>query len=407
MRRSPVIGLLAALLVPALADAETFGEAVSFLRKRTAVVVLADAKTGARVAVCPDLQGRVMTSAASGDPGASFGWINHELLASGKKDPHFNAYGGEDRFWLGPEGGQFALFFAKGATFDLAHWFTPPAIDTEPYPVEEQTEERVSFRKKVSLTNYSGTSFDIELRRVVRLLPEADAWARVGQAPATGVRVVAFESDNRITNAGAIAWRKETGLVSVWILGMFQPSPTTTVVVPFKAGTDAALGPKVNDAYFGRVPASRLVIEDGILFFRGDGLYRSKIGISPSRAKSVLGSYDAKGGVLTLVEFNRPEGATDYVNSMWQIQDRPYGGDAVNSYNDGEPAPGQKPLGPFYELETSSPAAALKPGETLVHTHRTMHFVGDRAALDKIARKVLGTTLDAITGAFGTGRPQP
>jgi hypothetical protein len=347
-----------------------------------------------------------MTSAAGGDPGSSFGWINHELLASDKKDPHFNAYGGEDRFWLGPEGGQFALFFAKGATFDLAHWFTPAAIDTEPYPIEEKTEARVSFRKKMALTNYSGATFDVEVRRVVRLLPEADAWARVGQAPMTGVRVVAFESDNRITNAGAAAWRKETGLISVWILGMFEPSPTTTVIVPFKPGAEVTLGPKVNDSYFGKVPADRLVVQDGVLFFRGDGLYRSKIGIPPSRAKSVLGSYDAKGGVLTIVEFNRPEGATDYVNSMWQIQDRPYGGDAVNSYNDGPPEPGQKPLGPFYELETSSPAAALAPGGTLVHTHRTMHFVGDNAALDKIARKMLGIGLDAATAAFGGGRPR-
>ena len=406
MKRSAVGWLLAAVLVPSVARAETFGEAVSFLKKRTAVVVLADAKTGARVAVCPDLQGRVMTSAAGGDPGSSFGWINHELLASGKKDPHFNAYGGEDRFWLGPEGGQFALFFAKGATFDLAHWFTPAAIDTEPYPIEEKSEARVSFRKKMALTNYSGATFDVEVRRVVRLLPEADAWARVGQAPVTGVRVVAFESDNRITNAGAAAWRKETGLVSVWILGMFEPSPTTTVIVPFKPGAEATLGPKVNDSYFGKVPADRLVVQDGVLFFRGDGLYRSKIGIPPSRAKSVLGSYDAKGGVLTIVDFNRPEGATDYVNSMWQIQDRPYGGDAVNSYNDGPPEPGQKPLGPFYELETSSPAAALAPGGTLVHTHRTMHFVGDNAALDKIARKMLGIGLDAATAAFGGGRPR-
>jgi hypothetical protein len=406
MMRSMAGSALAAIVVTSTAGAETFGDAVSFLKKYTPVVILADAKTGARVAVCPDLQGRVMTSAASGDPGASFGWINRELLTSGKKDPHFNAYGGEDRFWLGPEGGQFALFFPKGADFDLAHWVTPPAIDTEPYPVQEQSEGRVSFHKRMSLTNYSGASFDVDLRRVVRLLPEADAWARVGLASAPGVRVVAFESDNRITNAGPSAWRKETGLVSVWILGMFQPSPTTTVVVPFKAGTDAALGSKANDAYFGKVPASRLVIGDDILFFRGDGLYRSKIGISPARAKSVLGSYDAKGGVLTLVEFNRPEGATDYVNSMWQIQDRPYGGDAVNSYNDGPPEPGKKPLGPFYELETSSPAAALQPSETLVHTHRTMHFVGDRAELDKIARKALGIGLDAITAAFGSGRPQ-
>jgi hypothetical protein len=406
MNRSAIVWVLAAALVPLVAGAETFGEAVSFLKKRTTVVVLADAKTGARVAVCPDLQGRVMTSAASGDPGPSFGWINHDLLASGKKDPHFNAYGGEDRFWLGPEGGQFALFFAKGATFDLAHWFTPAAIDTEPYPVEEQSEGRVSFRKKMTLTNYSGTTFDVELMRIVRLLPETDAWARVGQTPATGVRVVAFESENRITNAGANPWRKETGLVSVWILGMFQPSPTTTIVVPFKPGSEATLGPTVNDTYFGKVPGDRLNVQEGVLFFRGDGLYRAKIGIPPARARSVLGSYDAKGGVLTLVEFNRPDDATDYVNSMWQIQDKPYGGDVVNSYNDGPPEPGQKPLGPFYELETSSPAAALKPGETLVHTHRTMHFVGDSVALEKISRKTLGIGLEAVTAAFGGGRPQ-
>ena len=406
MKRLAAGFVLAAILAPSGAGAETFGEAVSFLKKRTTVVVLADAKTGARVAVCPDLQGRVMTSAASGDPGSSFGWINHELLASGKKDPHFNAYGGEDRFWLGPEGGQFALFFAKGAAFDLAHWLTPAAIDTEPYPIEEQTEQRVSFKKKMALTNYSGASFDIELRRVVRLLPESDAWARVGLPPATGVRVVAFESENRITNAGANPWRKETGLVSVWILGMFEPSPTTTIVVPFRPGSEATLGPKVNDTYFGKVPGDRLNVQESVLYFRGDGLYRAKIGISPARAKSVLGSYDAKDSVLTIVEFKLPEGATNYVNSMWKIQDKPYGGDAVNSYNDGPPEPGQKPLGPFYELETSSPAAALKPGEALVHTHRTMHFVGDRVALDKISRKTFGVGLDAVTAAFGGGRPQ-
>ena len=40
---------------------------------------------------------------------------------------------GEDRFWLGPEGGQFALFFKKGDPFDLDHWQTPAMMDTEPF----------------------------------------------------------------------------------------------------------------------------------------------------------------------------------------------------------------------------------------------------------------------------------
>jgi len=34
-------------------------------------------------------------------------------------------------------------------------------------------------------------------------------------------------------------------------------------------------------------------------------------------------------------------------------------------------------MGPFYELESSSPAANLKPGEKLVHRQRIMHFEGN------------------------------
>jgi hypothetical protein len=364
------------------------------------VVVLAG-PGGARVAVCPDLQGRVVTSSARGDSGQSFGWINNALFTSGVRDPHFNAYGGEDRFWLGPEGGQFSLFFKKGDPFDLAHWFTPPPIDTEPYAVSSRGADSVSFRKEMSLHNYSGAVFDLRVDRIVRLVAAADALEELGLAEVPGLEVVAYESENRIENIGKTPWRKETGLVSVWILGMFKPSQATTVVVPFKPGPETALGPIVNDAYFGKVPADRLVVRDGVLFFRGDGQHRSKIGIPPARAVSVLGSYDSTGKVLTLVQFNRPEGTTDYVNSMWQIQEKPYAGDVVNSYNDGPTAPGAKPLGPFYELETSSPAAALAPGASLVHRHRTVHLVGEPAALDAVAKRALGVGLADIAAAFG------
>ncbi|HUG52866.1 MAG TPA: DUF6786 family protein [Vicinamibacteria bacterium] len=378
----------------------TFGEEVAFLKRHTPVVVLADPASGARVAVAPALQGRVMTSAARGDASAGFGWINREILASGRRDPHIHAYGGEDRFWLGPEGGQFSLFFAKGAPFDLAHWHTPAPVDTEPYPVTAQAEDHVSFRKRMALTNYAGFRFDLALDRTVRLVPAGEAWRDLGLDAPPGVEVVAYESRNTITNAGTRPWRKETGLVSVWILGMFKPSPATTVVVPFRPGPEATLGPVVNDAYFGKVPPGRLLVRDRVLFFRGDGAHRSKIGITPARAEPVLGSYDAEGRVLTLVQFDRPVDAEDYVNSMWEIQADPYGGDVVNSYNDGPPAPGIKPLGPFYELETSSPAAALRPGESLTHRHRTLHVVGEERALDQVARAVLGVGLGEITGAL-------
>jgi hypothetical protein len=103
---------------------------------------------------------------------------------------------------------------------------------------------------------------------------------------------------------------------------------------------------------------------------------------------------------LTIVQYNKPKAAVNYVNSMWELQAEPYNGDVVNSYNDGPPAPGQKSLGPFYELETSSPAAALKPNETISHLHRTFHLQGSEADLDSVTKTTLGVTISEIKSAL-------
>jgi hypothetical protein len=137
-----------------------------------------------------------------------------------------------------------------------------------------------------------------------------------------------------------------------------------------------------------------------VILFSADGQYRSKIGISPKRSKATLGSYDADNKVLTIVQFTQPKGVTDYVNSLWKLQKDPYSGDAANAYNDGPPSPGAKPMGPFYELESSSPAAKLKPGKSLSHVHRTIHLAGSEAELDKVAQKVLGVSLAEVKSAF-------
>lgn len=381
--------------------AATFGDDANFLRKHTDLIVLADKAGQAKVALAPAWQGRVMTSTAGGDAGLSFGWINREHIASGQLTPHINVFGGEDRFWLGPEGGQFSIFFAPGAPFNLEHWFTPPAIDTIPYPVISRTGSRATFAAGFALTNYSGARFDLKVQRQIRLLPQAAAWRHLGLKSDKSISLVAFESANKITNVGKQPWQKETGLLSVWILGMFNPSPATTIVVPIKPGPDSALGAKVTSDYFGVIPPERLVVKEQVIYFSGDGQFRSKIGISPRRSMAVLGSYDAANKALTIVQFSQPEGLTDYVNSLWKLQDHPYGGDAANSYNDGPPAPGAKPLGPFYELESSSPAAALRPGKSLTHTHRTIHLVGPEASLDRVARNLLGVSLPEIATAFG------
>lgn len=387
-------------LAGSAARKQTFRNDMNFLRQHTDVVVLRDRSGQGRVAVLPKMQGRVMTSTAAGPNGYSFGWINRELVAAGKPVLHMNAYGGEDRFWLGPEGGQFSIFFDKGAPFDLDHWFTPASVDTEAWELVSNTRQAAVLRKTIQVKNYSGTVFDLRVDREVRILQRAAALKTLGAAADRNVKMVAYESNNKVVNLGKEPWKKETGLLSIWILGMFNPSPEITIVVPYTAGPEDRLGPVANDSYFGKVPSDRLVNKDGVLYFSGDGKYRSKIGLSPRRAKTVLGSYDAVHGVLTIVQYNKPEGVLDYVNSMWQIQDQPYRGDVVNSYNDGPTSPGGKPLGPFYELETSSPAAALAPGESILHTHRTYHFIGSDAQLDPIAKTTLGVTIAQIKSAL-------
>ena len=378
----------------------TFQADLDFLREHTDTILLSDG--GAHVVVAPEMQGRVMTSTAEGLDGASYGWINQQLIASGKTQPHINAFGGEDRFWLGPEGGQFSIFFQAADPFDLEHWQTPAPIDTEAYRVVDRSERHAQFVHDVELTNYSGTAFSVQIDRTVRILDRDTIAAHLSLEEPTGeqlsrLRMVAFESSNVIQNTGTNAWSAETGLLSIWILGMFSPSDTTTIILPIRPGSDAQLGAPVNADYFGRVPSDRLRIKRNAVFFRGDGKYRSKIGTSPARARPICGSYDSSKQLLTLVQFTLPTGATDYVNSAWELQDQPYRGDVVNSYNDGPPAAGEKPLGPFYELESSSPAAALQPGQRMRHVHRTFHLTGDVKTLDFVARAVLGVALEEAT----------
>lgn len=378
----------------------TFASDLEFLNKYSEVTLLADSSGKAQVAVLPALQGRVMTSTADGKQGASFGWINRGLFESGETMKHINPYGGEDRFWIGPEGGQFSVFFKKGDPFEFANWQTPAEIDTVPFEVVSKTVNTMVTGKDMKLVNYSGTEFAVRVDRTIKLNERADAVKLLGVDVAADTKIVCYETINKITNKGKDAWKPETGLLSIWILGMFNHSPVTTVVVPYVQGDEAVLGNIVNDEYFGKVPAERLVVKEKALYFSGDGQCRSKIGLTPQRAKPVLGSYDAASKVLTIVQYNKPEKADKYVNSMWKMQDEPYKGDVVNSYNDGPSEPGKKPLGPFYELETSSPAAELGVGESLTHIHRTFHIQGSADVLDKIATTVLGVGIKDIETAL-------
>ena len=386
-----------------------FGDDVAFLKEHTDAVVLRRGE--AAVAVVPAYQGRVMTSTATGDNGNGYGWLNYKLIqkgvvapeaAKGTLESKIHVFGGEERFWLGPEGGQFGIFFPRGATFDFEHWKTPEPLDTEPFDLVSSDEAKVVVARSFSVTNQSGVKFDLAVERTVRLLGREELAESLGVEIPDGLPFVAYETVNRIANCGDRKWNPKTGLLSVWILGMYKPSPFTVMAIPFRKG---ASGPVVNDAYFGKIAPDRLKVGEGVLFFKGDGASRGKIGIPPSRATGFAGSYSPDLQSLTVVRCHPPTAGGRYVNSMWEQQEAPYAGDLINAYNDGSPSPGELPLGPFYELETSSPGAELEPGASLTHRQITVHFTGEESRLDPIALKTLGASIAEIRGAFaGTGR---
>jgi hypothetical protein len=373
-----------------------FGYDLNFLKQyHKDLVVLGNDPSGASVIILPAYQGRVMTSTTEGMNGKSFGWVNYDLIASGKRVEHMNAFGGEERLWLGPEGGQFSLYFKKGAPFTFDNWFVPAAFDTEPFNVISTSPSHASFKKAMRLENYSGNVFDLEINRTIRLMDKKSIEDSLGVAIPESVKTVGFESENGLTNTGNNAWDKKTGLLSIWILCMMNASDNTHVAIPYKQGDLTKLGKIVTDDYFGKVPADRLQVANGLILFKADANHRSKIGISPLRALPLAISYDATNLVLTITRFSLQEGVTDYVNSLWQMQDNPFAGDAVNAYNDG-PINGHQ-MGRFYEVESSSPAAALEPGQTLVHRNAVIHFTGDKEALNKISMQLLKIPVDAIS----------
>ncbi len=375
----------------------SFGYDHNFLKQyHKDLVVLGDDSMGAQIVILPAYQGRVMTSTPNGYSGTSLGWVNYELIASGKEADHINAYGGEERFWLGPEGGQFSIYFKKDVEFTFDNWFVPKELDTEAFTLVSSTNSEALFQKEMHLENYSGNIFDLQGNRTIRLLSNPTIDRVLGVVVPEHVHAVAFESDNSIMNTGKTAWDKKSGMLSIWILSMLNATEKTTVAVPYKQGDNAKLGKIVTDDYFGKVSADRLKVSNGLILFKADANNRSKIGVAPSRALPIVASYDALNNVLTIAQFTLPQTkAEDYVNSLWKIQDNPFDGDAINAYNDG-PNNGTQ-LGRFYEIESSSPAAALIPGASLHHLHRTIHLQGDKESLSGICKKLLGVSIDQIT----------
>lgn len=376
----------------------TFGYDLNYLSEKDSLIVLKSDDGKAQVIVSAKYQAKVFTSTATGEEGRSHGFVNNKFFDAGIVDDHMNGFGGENRLWLGPEGGQYSIFFEPGEEQVYDNWHTPKAIDIEEWNVRNVSSREATFTKEMELKNYQGSRLKIALERKISLLPDSEIGSSLGITIPDGVNAVAYSTENRITNRNDFEWTKATGTICIWMLDMFNPSDSAVTVIPYNTGDVQKLGNVVTSDYFGEIPSDRLIDDNGTIFFKTDGKQRGKLGMNAKRTKSVAGNYDPVSRRLTVITFGADPDAI-YLNQEWNPERNPLTGDALNAYNDG-PLDDGSIMGPFLELESSSPAAFLKPGESLSHKHNVYHFVGDEASLSPIAEKILGVSLEKVKSIF-------
>jgi hypothetical protein len=366
----------------------TFGYDLRYLSEKDRIVVLQSDDAQAQIIVSPGYQGKVFTSTAEGLDGKSLGFVNYKVFEAGELNEHMNGYGGENRLWIGPEGGCFSVFFKPGAAQTYDNWFTPKPFDTEPWQTLASDRQTIRMEKEMQVSNYLGSRLHLKVCRKVSLLDASGIHSALGIYADERVRTVAYSTQNSLTNLDDYAWTPATGSVCIWMLDMFRVAPHSVIIVPFVQGGEEELGVVATTSYFGEIPAGRYRETDGCVFLKTDGKFRSKIGLNSKRTKALAGNYDPDSGRLTVATFDVDRNAV-YLNQEWNPEKNPLEGDVFNAYNDG-PLEDGSIMGPFLELESGSPAALLQPGESLVHNHNVFHFVGEEAALGEIMEALFG-----------------
>ena len=376
-----------------------FGYDLAYLQQKDeGLMVLSSADEKSQIIVSAKYQGKVFTSTANGLSGASFGFVNYKALDSDVIDEHMNGYGGENRFWLGPEGGKYSVYFAPDVEQVFDNWHTPKPIDIEPWDVVSSDKKNAVLKKEMQVTNFLGNHLKLNVDRKISLIESTDVNRILGIAANPDLNMVAYQTDNAITNLNDFEWNEETGAICIWILDMFNPAPDAVTVIPFNEGDEAQMDKIVTSDYFGEVPADRLKIQGNVIFFKTDGNFRSKLGLNGKRTKAIAGNYDPDSRRLTITTFDIDQDAI-YLNQEWDTAKDSLTGDALNAYNDG-PLDDGSIMGPFLELESASPAAFLKPAQSLAHRHTVFHFTGEEKDLNPIAEKLLGVSIKDIKSVF-------
>lgn len=381
----------------------SFGQELSFFNKYNIDTVILG-EDDSLIAVSPAWQARVMTSTFGGVKSPALGWINRELIAFKKDDVQTNQVGGEDRFWVGPQGGEGSLFFPQGKIFSEENWMPPAFITKEEWKLVAKNQMQAKFEKTAQFENAKGVQFKIKAEREISVLTKKQVAEILGIEIPSGVNMVAFQSLNKIINAGQKEWSPANGTINISVQSCFNATKNTFVFIPYRQGDLTKLGDIMRDDYYEPSvsiagSSKRLVVTDEYIRFKSDGRVLSGISIPPRRSEGVALSYDDKNKVLTIITYLRPIGNRTYLPSSWRRSaNATNDGDAISIFNNGPLNRTSAPADAFFEISTYSPALMIAPNKSQFHLQRTFHFSGSEYDLGLISYKLAGLSIGQLRG---------
>lgn len=233
--------------------------------KKDAVLLLEENR--ARVAVCPDMGGRVFVELD--------GQCAHRIDLATVKCPNqpFNNFGGMN-LWPAPEGGPF------GFNYEGHRWYVQPAINVEPFAARERTPKSVRLEKKAALLNRKGTRVEVAMTRRVGF--SSHAVCLEGCPLAASVAVEARD-EFAVTNRVA----PDEALLAAWNLEQFTATGETVSFVRVANPRES-----INWDFYEPHPRELVSWRPRGFTFQTDGRQKGQIGIRKSARPDAIGFYD-------------------------------------------------------------------------------------------------------------------
>ncbi|MDR0326952.1 MAG: hypothetical protein LBI05_01510 [Planctomycetaceae bacterium] len=331
----------------------SYHDAINYLAQKTSVIELYD-QLGGRVAVCPEWNGRVLTSTDGGLEGDSFGFVNVQAIDT----DHYEDFGGEDLWTISP----------------LIHSFS----------VESIKENKAVLQRTLPMTDANGTHVEFHLTRSISMLNKRKIETFFDETVAESleqenVSVVGFRSENAV-------WSQEKAWVASRLRGMFNASPHMVIIVATPPEDDFALEPPPETFpaeidYLGGSPHGRIRHLPQALLIRADGQGRCQTTM-PCNAVPMVGAVERRSGTLTLWTFDLPGDSDE---------------DVTRIYNSGRTHPDEQEIAAYYEVNCFSATKKLHPEQSFTYSQCTLHINADNPTLDHLVRHLFSVSMEEIS----------